>query len=60
MVHHEREKKDTQEQNQEQGDPSQSLIAGELGMRRFKFAAALILIMVIVGHGRPTNSLELN
>jgi hypothetical protein len=53
MVHHESEKNDAQEQDQEQGDPGQSLMAGELGMRRFKLAAALILIMVIVGHGRP-------
>jgi hypothetical protein len=28
-------------------------MASELGMRRFKLAAALILIMVIAGHGLP-------
>jgi hypothetical protein len=55
MVHHESEKNDAQEQDQEQDDPGQSLMAGELGMRRFKLAAALILIMVIAGHGLSIN-----
>jgi hypothetical protein len=35
-------------------------MAGELGMRRFEPAAALILIMVIAGHGLPVISLVLN
>jgi hypothetical protein len=52
MVHHESEKNDAQEQDQEQGDPGQSLMAGELGLRRLKLATALILIRVVVGHGR--------
>jgi hypothetical protein len=60
MVHHESEKNDAQEQDQEQGDPGQSLMAGELGLRRRKLAAALILIMVVVGHGLPVISLILN
>jgi hypothetical protein len=51
MIYHESEKNDAQEQ----GDPGQSLMASELGMRRFKLAAALILIMVIAGHGLPVN-----
>jgi hypothetical protein len=51
MVHHESEKNDAQEQDQEQGDTGQSFVAGELGLRRFKLAAALILIMVFAGHG---------
>jgi hypothetical protein len=55
MIYHESEKNDAQEQDQEQGDPGQSLMASELGMRRFKLAAALILIMVIAGHGLPVN-----
>jgi hypothetical protein len=55
MGHHESEKKDAQEQDQEHGDPGQSLMAGELGMRCFKLAAAFILIMVIAGHGLPIN-----
>jgi hypothetical protein len=53
IVHHESEKNDAQEQDQEQGNPGQSLMAGELGLRRLKLATALILIRVIVGHGRP-------
>jgi hypothetical protein len=53
LVHHESEKKDAHEQGQKQGDPGQSLIAGELGMHSFKLAAALVLIMVIAGHGLP-------
>lgn len=55
MVHHQSEKKDAQEQDQEQGDPGPSLMAGELGMRRFKPAAVFIVIMVIAGHGLPVN-----
>jgi hypothetical protein len=52
MGHNESEKNDAQEQDQEQGDPGQSLMAGELGLRRLKLVTALILIRVIVGHGR--------
>jgi hypothetical protein len=55
MIHHESEKNDAQEQDQEQGDPGQSLMAGELGLRRLKLATALILIIVIVGHGLPVH-----
>jgi hypothetical protein len=52
MGHNESEKNDAQEQDQEQGDPGQPLMAGESGLRRLKLVTALILIRVIVGHGR--------
>jgi hypothetical protein len=55
MVHHESKKKDAQEQDQEQGDPGQPLVAGELGAHRLKLATVFILIKVIVGHGLPVH-----
>jgi ATP adenylyltransferase/5',5'''-P-1,P-4-tetraphosphate phosphorylase II len=51
MVHHESKKKDAQEQDQEQGDPGQSLVAGELGMQHRKLEVLLVWIKVIVRHG---------
>lgn len=55
MVHHESKKKDAEKQDQEQGEPGQALVAGELGMQRLKLAAVFILIKVIVGHGLLVN-----
>jgi hypothetical protein len=60
MAHHESKKKDAEKQGQEQGDPGQSLMVGELSMHRLKLAALLVLIKVIAGMACHSVSLGLN
>lgn len=53
MTQYQSQKAEGQEQDQKQGDPAQSLMAGQLLLRRLNLAALLVQARVVAGHGSP-------